>query len=127
MPIDRGGSKVTRDFHRRLPAERSMSIWLSSTMPLSEQRPKSRRSSCRPPIQRRAGQGRTKRDRRRCRGDLGELVTGPEDAFRQELDARGTIACVSILPALVSLFASDRASPNYALKMRANVVAEPKS
>src|SRR5262249_50572246 len=41
------------------PAERSMSIWLSSTMPLSEQRPKSRRSSCRPPIQQRAGQGRT--------------------------------------------------------------------
>src|SRR5215472_1887025 len=59
MPIDRGGSKVTRDFHRRLPAERSMSIWLSSTMPLSEQRPRSPRSSCRPPIQRRAGQGRT--------------------------------------------------------------------
>src|SRR6516164_7397741 len=59
MPIDSGGSKVTRDFHRRPPAERSTSIWLCSTMPLSEQRPKSRRSSCRPPTQRRVGQGRT--------------------------------------------------------------------
>ena len=39
-------------------AERSTSIWLCSTMPLSEQRPRLPRSSCRPPTRRRAGQAR---------------------------------------------------------------------
>src|SRR5215510_14392140 len=34
-------------------------IWLSSTMPLSEQRLRLPRSSCRPPTRRRAGRGRT--------------------------------------------------------------------
>jgi len=53
------GSKAIRDFRRRLPAEQSMSIWLSLMMPLSEPRPRLPRSSYRLPIRRRAGRGRT--------------------------------------------------------------------
>ncbi|MET4804767.1 transposase [Bradyrhizobium sp. LB11.1] len=53
------GIEGERGLPREPRAERSMSIWPSWMMLLSEQRPKSRRSSCHPRTQRRAGQGRT--------------------------------------------------------------------
>jgi hypothetical protein len=58
-PQESGHVEGMPGFPRKSPVGRSMSIWPSSTMPLSEPRPRSRRSSSRPPTRRRAGQGRT--------------------------------------------------------------------
>ena len=54
-PTGRRGSKVRRGCHRKLAVGQSKSTWLYSTMPPLALRPRSRPSSSRQPIRRRAG------------------------------------------------------------------------